>query len=222
MEERLSIRLRKCNSRKSGTCKSPEEIDDFIDQAHVTQYFNSHFYDSNGYNTDADIVRNKLKHVTTKLSSDRPTLNSLDVQRNKIESEETFLNLGFSLKELDFFSITHAPAALNKESLNLVFRVNYSMNPDQVIYERSIYTFWDLAGDVGGLFDFLKLVGFQLTTFVSFLTGSGLDRFLVSKLFLREQRKSSASDDIKKVVGNRKSANFQTWICRRRSKNEIL
>ena len=96
------------------------------------------------------------------------------------------------------------------------------MHSDLIIYERGIYTFWDLAGDVGGLFDFLKLGGSLFTAFASFLSGSGLDRFLVSKLFLRERRKIRDTDDIHDVVENRKPANFRTWICKRRKRSELL
>ena len=223
VQERFSIYLKRCNSKLSDTCRSPEEIDDFIERTMINRYYNTHYFDMNGYENDAKIVRNKLERKTTALIADQATLDSYILQKNRIESEEEYLNLGFSLKELEFYSMTYSPMTQrSKEGANYVFKLNFAMNQDQVIYERSIYTFWDLAGDVGGLFDFLKLVGFQLTTFISFLTGSGIDRFLVSKLFFREQRKLSTSENIQKVVENRKSAKFMTWICLRRSKTEIL
>ena len=35
----------------------------------------------------------------------------------------------------------------------------YKWDNKVVSHQRSIYTFWDYLGDVGGLFDMLKLIG---------------------------------------------------------------
>ena len=34
----------------------------------------------------------------------------------------------------------------------------FQMDMDKVVHSRSIYTVWDFFGDVGGLFDMLKLL----------------------------------------------------------------
>ena len=58
---------------------------------------------------------------------------------------------------------------------------------DEISYEsRAIYTFWDLLGDVGGLYDMLKLLGQFFFTCVQLLFGSNLDRYLVLHLFKKE------------------------------------
>ena len=44
---------------------------------------------------------------------------------------------------------------------------------------------WDFFGDVGGLFDMLRLIGSILISLFSSIFGSGLDRFLLEKLFKR-------------------------------------
>ena len=48
---------------------------------------------------------------------------------------------------------------------------------------RSIYTFWDLLGDVGGLLDMLILLGAPVLSVSSFVFGSGLEAFLIESLF---------------------------------------
>ena len=52
-----------------------------------------------------------------------------------------------------------------------------------VEHTRSIYTIWDLLGDVGGLFDMLKIIGSPLVSFLSFVVGSGLEIHLIQLLF---------------------------------------
>ena len=40
-----------------------------------------------------------------------------------------------------------------------MYAIHFVMNNDYVIEERSIYTFWDLLGDIGGLFGSLTFLG---------------------------------------------------------------
>ena len=54
---------------------------------------------------------------------------------------------------------------------NLVVGQSFLVSPDTVVYQRTIYTFLDFLGDVGGLLDGLKLIG---ATFIGFIYGSSL------------------------------------------------
>ena len=53
------------------------------------------------------------------------------------------------------------------------------LSPDIKVNTRSIYTIWDLLGDIGGLFDMLKLIKSPFVTFFSFLLGAGLETHLI-------------------------------------------
>ena len=57
------------------------------------------------------------------------------------------------------------------------------MHPDMAYLERSVYTFWDFIGDIGGLFEIMKIIGSLLISFATFVTGSNLDYFLIKELF---------------------------------------
>ena len=62
------------------------------------------------------------------------------------------------------------------------------MNLDKVQQTRAIYSFWDFLGDVGGLFDMLKLQANPILAVLSALFGNGLESYLVSNLFVKERR----------------------------------
>ena len=47
----------------------------------------------------------------------------------------------------------------------------YLVSPDTVAYQRTIYTFLDFLGDVGGLMDGLELIG---AAFIGFIYGNSL------------------------------------------------
>ena len=50
-------------------------------------------------------------------------------------------------------------------------------------HSRSIYTIWDLLGDVGGLFDMLILLAKPILSLYSLLIYSGIDSYLNQSLF---------------------------------------
>ena len=61
-----------------------------------------------------------------------------------------------------------------------------------MVYSRSIYNALDFLGDVGGLFDALKLIGAGLISVLG--TGGGLTGRLISRLFYAASR---SKDDVK-------------------------
>lgn len=80
-------------------------------------------------------------------------------------------------------------------------------------------------GDIGGLFDAMKLLGHFLISFATFVAGSGLDRFLISQLFKFEKKKnrrySTFDNDAKKQIGRRVPAKFNAcrWLLQWRQKD---
>ena len=57
------------------------------------------------------------------------------------------------------------------------------MSLNTVSYSRSIYSVFDLLGDVGGLYSILLDIGAIIAMIPAFVFGSSLDRFLRSEIF---------------------------------------
>ena len=85
------------------------------------------------------------------------------------------------------------------------------MDPDTVEIVRSTYTIWDYFGDLGGLNDFMKIVGSLVMTLYTSVVGSSFDRFLVENLFYKEQ--------IIDGKNKRKAAKFSACLCLLKSKS---
>ena len=77
------------------------------------------------------------------------------------------------------------------------------MGLDRIEHTRSIYTMWDFLGDVGGLFDMLRLLAEPLVKMFSVIFGSRLDRFLLAALFKKERRRNP-NEDVLTHVKHRK------------------
>ena len=62
------------------------------------------------------------------------------------------------------------------------------LSPNRTKYTRSIYSFFDWLGDVGGLLDGFRLIGVIVMYFYTFIIGNPLNAFLVNSIFKREHR----------------------------------
>ena len=60
-----------------------------------------------------------------------------------------------------------------------------SLEEDAILEVRTIYTIWDVLGDIGGLIDMLVLLGKPLIHLVNFTLGLGIRKFLTESLFMK-------------------------------------
>ena len=70
---------------------------------------------------------------------------------------------------------------------DILFAFDFKLSLDQTRQKRSIYTLFDVLGDVGGLLDGLRLLGGILMSIYTFIIGSPLKAFLVTSLFKRSK-----------------------------------
>ena len=77
---------------------------------------------------------------------------------------------------------------LEESDPNLIFNLNFQMSSDVIYEERSIYTFWDLLGDVGGLFGSLTFLAGIYRSIVGTLLGSKMNQYITAQLFRLERK----------------------------------
>ena len=82
-------------------------------------------------------------------------------------------------KEYEFYEPKKHVTVQEANKPGSLYSAVIEMDSTIVYHKRSIYTFWDFLGDVGGLFEMLKLLAYPLTLVGSVLLGSGLDHFLI-------------------------------------------
>ena len=66
--------------------------------------------------------------------------------------------LGFSTSSYTYYSTENGFKLEKTDADKTELQIDYYMSLDQVYHNRAIYTVWDFFGDVGGLFDMLKLI----------------------------------------------------------------
>lgn len=78
-----------------------------------------------------------------------------DLKENHIESEQSMFGLGFSSQSYTYYSVEKGD-----EGVSAPFQfvtISFKMSADRENHKRTIYGVWDFLGDVGGLFDMLKI-----------------------------------------------------------------
>ena len=106
--------------------------------------------------------------------------------KNFVNSEENFLNLGFNRwneKHTFYKPSLYQSYETKKVNEEVVYRAFFQMDMTVIEHSRSIYTYWDFLGDVGGLFGILQSLAYPLIALSSLLLNTGIDQFLIESLF---------------------------------------
>ena len=92
----------------------------------------------------------------------------------------------------------------------VLYSAKISLSLDSTEYERSVYTVWDWMGDVGGLFGTLSIIGAQIVSLTSYISGNSLMRELIERLYFVEAstRSYEMSVDIGTWLKQRKRVKF--------------
>ena len=89
----------------------------------------------------------------------------------------------------------------------MLFSVEFRLDTDVIHHKRSIYSFFDLLGDLGGLFDALTRISSLIVIILFKIFGNPLDEYLLENLFLRNPKQKSDTDE-PKLSNNRKKVEY--------------
>ena len=73
----------------------------------------------------------------------------------------------------------------------MLYSIVFNLDKEVHYHDRSIYTFLDLLGDIGGLFDALKGIFSILITFYFHMLGNPLHSYLLKSLFFNNRGNTS-------------------------------
>ena len=131
---------------------------------------------------DNHIQKRTLATVRT-LNRYTKDIQNYALEKNSLESEETYTGDGIIVKSASFYRLTKS-ASYNDGFFNTSFggfQIEMSLN--EIEYSRSIYSVLDLLGDVGGLYSIFLDFGNIIIATSTFLFGSLMDQYLKSSIF---------------------------------------
>ena len=147
-------------------CKSEKEIDSFFSKLRFSMPFINHYFDFNVYDEPIkDFIDDSLFF---ELENSRVKRANMYVSKSQVQLQDAYLQLG-QQKELEFVQINNIRTYddSNNDDNGLLVEVFIRLDSKYESYERQIYSFLELLGDVGGLQQSLFLAGFLLINFFS-------------------------------------------------------
>jgi len=75
---------------------------------------------------------------------------------NEVESTDSLISLGQSHQE-EFISVDRADTDLHVFTGTIYFEILLVLSPEKVIYTRDVFSFFDLFGQLGGVFELLNI-----------------------------------------------------------------
>ena len=147
----------------------------------------SGYFDSNDYEEPIKTYLNQNDFFPLNSSSYQGY--EIDIQENEaLVSDNLFFSTG--QKSLKYYAISDPiyKSYSNSQNPLLLTHISMSLDKESERYERVVYTFFDMFGYLGGLFDFLYFVGY---IFVGYFNNRHYMHKLLSKLYQIEKSQDS-------------------------------
>ena len=138
--------------------KPDEDIDQIINSNYMNIATVSAYFDFVDYDTPIKTYMNDLDVLT--LSTTFDNYYDLRIKQNKAIIIDDIIATN-SYESITYYS-TNIPnyRTVNKEASENLLRAFVVLSRESEQYERVVYSFFDMFGYLGGLFDFLYFVGF--------------------------------------------------------------
>ena len=142
-------------------CKSDSEIDQVINTSYLNVAMISAYFDFDDYDQPIKKYLTDLDGMT--LSTSVPSVLEIKVQQNEALLSDNLIFPG-SYESLKFYSVSNTiNRVVNPEIIgNALCSSIINLDRKYEQYERTVYSFFDLFGYIGGLFDTLAFCGFLL------------------------------------------------------------
>ena len=194
----LEITINRCvNSTENNYhCKTQSEIEDFYRQGYVNILTKSGYLDYDDYQTPIKEYVND--DISLDFSTNVINFMMINIRENTaLLSDNRVFHSGFDKKSHYSVSNSIANTYTIDEYPNAVGFINFKLDKITEEHERIVYSFLDMFGYIGGLYDFLFFFGY---IFVSGFQNKLYNHEIISKLyqiekFDKKKAKSSKFDD---------------------------
>ncbi|CAI2360297.1 unnamed protein product [Moneuplotes crassus] len=176
IEKSMTLSVSKCvNGTSSVVCKTPAEIEQKLKTTELLMGFTSKYFDFNDY-------ENPIKTTfESKFGSHLDTgfLKTQDyyIQKHEVEDINYFFQFGQSDKS-KFYRVAETISRFRTvdSTANQLLQINFYQESQVLYYERTIFSFFDVIGNIGGVFGLLLQAGL-------FLTNNFSEKYFLTSLF---------------------------------------
>ena len=141
--------------------------------------------------------------------------NQIYVRENIVDDSNSIFQIQQSSNKTNFISVEHFDIFFRKEINNTVFRSAITKDSKSVSYQRSVLTFLDCCGFIGGVNEILHLFGMLI---VSSISGKSFIYSILSKLY----KVSNYEDQHKNFDSNQFEVFNENYSQQLNNQNDIL
>ena len=183
----LQIQLQKCDNLTRSDCKSDEEITQWLRRKFIVVVNNSDRFNQEDY-TDNKVVRESVfTWFPIKSTSREEIVNEITIEELQLQNSP-FQFSDLTEVETELFSIKKVGTRPYEFDDKIHHSISYEMNLDLLATDRELYSILDWIGDLGGLYDGLKLFFVALISFFNYNLYSS---YMVAQLFMTQRESST-------------------------------
>ena len=147
----IQITAKPCSS---GTWQSASDIDTAVLDTSIVMIYTPGYF--NGENFE-DPIRSYLDFTYEyKIDSALATYSNAFVMQNKVDLQDDFIQFGDS-KSGEFYTISRVQDSVNTRSSGNFFDLTIRLDNRKTLYERRVFSFLDLIGQVGGVNEIIEI-----------------------------------------------------------------
>ena len=174
------------------TCKSDQEIQNVIDEGYLNIALLSSYFDFDDYENPIKTYLNDFNVLS--FTDGLSQTYEIKVQENEALIADNIWYTG-SYERKKFYNANEQKYLVYRPSIvkDTIAYIMVNLNRETEQYERVVYSFFDMFGYLGGLFDFLFFAGYLS---VNFINEKYLNLTLLSNLYQVEK----SSDEVEEGV----------------------
>ncbi|CAI2386876.1 unnamed protein product [Moneuplotes crassus] len=192
----VSLKVQRCVNGTSVVCKTPAEINQKIKNSEFLMGVASHYFDFDDY--DKPIKSTFDTRFLGKLNVNSHKDQDYYVQKSEVTDVVSFFQFGQE-EETSFFSVSRQISDLieidsSDPTETDLLTLQFFQDEESLKYERTIFSFLDAIGQIGGVFGMFVQGGLLIT---ATFNQSYFMTYLFSFLYTSNQEESEDTDKIK-------------------------
>ena len=116
---------------------------------------------------------------------------TVPVTQNKAEAEDAFIQVG-NPKEYEFYTVDSFRQTFTSEDEETLVTLKFTIDAQANVYQRTVFSFLDLTGQLGGINEVLVVFGSILT---GFFTEKMFNYSVLSKLYQVDNSKDNKNGE---------------------------
>ena len=108
-----------------------------------------------------------------------------------MSSDDRLYSLGFFQNQYDYVDVVEETSqTIDADSQSDLITYYLTLDKQGYMTVRTVYTIWDVLGEIGGLIDMLSYMAMLVISIINIFVGKGLSKYLLSTLFFKQKKTS--------------------------------